>query len=94
VARTVADGEADGDGLGPVDPTVGDGWALSVGLGLGDAAPGEWLALGRLVRVGAGLLCLACGWSCRAGLGVGDEVTTGASAPPGLSAAGMGRTST
>jgi hypothetical protein len=62
VARAVVDGEGDGDGLGPVDPTVGEGWALRVGLGLGDAAPGEWLALGRLVRVGAGLLCRACGW--------------------------------
>jgi hypothetical protein len=94
VARAVADGEADGDGLGAPDPTVGEGWALRLGLGLGDAAPGERLDLGRLVRVGAGLLWRACGWSCRAGLGVGDAVAAGASTPPGLSAAGTGRTST
>jgi hypothetical protein len=91
VARAVADGEADEDGLGAPDPTVGEGWALRLGLGLGDAAPGERL---DLVRVGAGLLWRACGWSCRAGLGVGDAVAAGASTPPGFSAAGTGRTST
>jgi hypothetical protein len=93
VPRAVADGEADGDGLGAVDPTVGDGWALRVGLGLGDTAPGEWLALGSRVRLGAGLLWRACGWSCAAGLGVCDEVAAGVSAAPEPVTDETGRTS-
>jgi hypothetical protein len=48
---------------------VGEG----VALGLGDAAPGDRLALGRSVRVGVGV---ACGWWVRAGgcgVGLGED---------------------
>jgi hypothetical protein len=53
---------------------VGDGLAL--GLGLGDAVPGDRLALGRPVRSGAGVVWWACGrsgWAVR-GVAGADEV--------------------
>ena len=86
------DGDAEGDGLGPGEPSVGEGLAL--GVGLGDAVPGDRLALGRLVRSGAGVVRWACGRCGGAVVGGDvDEVPT-----PGESAAPdtllVGRTST
>ena len=57
-----------GVGVGPGEPSVGEGLAL--GVGLGDAVPGDRLALGRLVRSGAGVVRCGCG---RAVVGGGDE---------------------
>ena len=63
---------------------MGEGVAL--GLGLGDAGPGDRLAFGRLVGVG---VAVACGWwvrpgACGVGLGEDDVLVPADSPAVGL----------
>jgi hypothetical protein len=87
----VPDGDAEGDGLGGADPTVGE--ALGLGFGLGDTACGDRLGLGRPVRLGAGLVRCGCGWMGWTWPGVGDVAAAGTSAAPGAFTVDAGRTS-
>jgi hypothetical protein len=89
------DGDAEGDVLGAGEPTVGEGLAL--GLALGEAVPGDRLALGRLVRSGAGVVrcgCGRCGGAVVGGADVAVPVTGESPAPPVPVDAVTGRTST
>jgi hypothetical protein len=81
----VADGEEDGDGLGPGEPAVGDGVAL--GLGLGDAARGDRVAPGRPVGVAVARGRCVCTGACGVGLGE-DDVPLSCDCPAAVVAGG------
>jgi hypothetical protein len=77
--------------VGGADPTFGEGLAL--GLGLGEAAPGDGLGVGRPVRLGTGLVRRGCGWTLGLGLATTPGVGGGVSVPPGTVTEDTGRTS-